>query len=320
VTIGRTTEVIEIPDRYAKRARRQFGEKGTRWLEVLPGILEDCRERWELHEIRPVEPFSINLVYFARSSTHGQVVLKAMGPHAERETEIAALELLGGDRACRCLASNPADGVMLLERLVPGTPLRSLDSREDQLSIGAEMLFSLPRELDSAPMGPRADMLFPTYREWLDRAVKQAQSSRQSDEELSLIDATQSLYHELDDGSRYLLHGDLHHDNILKCQPDAWKAIDPQGVIGPRIMESGRFIQNHADSSSGLDLGTAERAAAVIAEALGTTAAQALGAFFVLHLLSTLWGREMSYAARDLRRMFGECTALLSHLEARHTR
>ena len=40
-----------------------------------------------------------------------------------------------------------------------------------------------------------------------------------------------------------LLHGDLHHDNILQCD-DGYKLIDPKGVIGPLSLEPARFIGN----------------------------------------------------------------------------
>jgi streptomycin 6-kinase len=40
------------------------------------------------------------------------------------------------------------------------------------------------------------------------------------------------------------LHGDLHHENILRNESGGWIAIDPKGVIGPRVMECGRFLHN----------------------------------------------------------------------------
>jgi streptomycin 6-kinase len=40
-----------------------------------------------------------------------------------------------------------------------------------------------------------------------------------------------------------LLHGDLHHDNILQ-QGDDWIVIDPKGVIGEPAYEVAAFIRN----------------------------------------------------------------------------
>ena len=40
-----------------------------------------------------------------------------------------------------------------------------------------------------------------------------------------------------------LLHGDLHHDNILQNGHD-WIAIDPKGVVGTSDYEVAAFIRN----------------------------------------------------------------------------
>jgi streptomycin 6-kinase len=41
-----------------------------------------------------------------------------------------------------------------------------------------------------------------------------------------------------------LLHGDLHHDNILLHDSRDYIVVDPKGVIGPRLFECGRFVHN----------------------------------------------------------------------------
>lgn len=40
---------------------------------------------------------------------------------------------------------------------------------------------------------------------------------------------------------KYLLHEDLKHANILKTK-ERWKAIDPHGVIGEKVIETSQFI------------------------------------------------------------------------------
>ena len=43
---------------------------------------------------------------------------------------------------------------------------------------------------------------------------------------------------------RYLLHGDLHHDNVLSSKRDVWLAIDPMGVVGERAFETAAVLRN----------------------------------------------------------------------------
>jgi streptomycin 6-kinase len=42
-----------------------------------------------------------------------------------------------------------------------------------------------------------------------------------------------------------ILHGDLHHNNILR-DGDAWLAIDPKGVLGEAAYETGALLRNPA--------------------------------------------------------------------------
>ncbi len=45
-------------------------------------------------------------------------------------------------------------------------------------------------------------------------------------------------------GDPVLLHGDLHHYNILSATREPWLAIDPKGVVGEREYEVGAFLRN----------------------------------------------------------------------------
>jgi streptomycin 6-kinase len=41
-----------------------------------------------------------------------------------------------------------------------------------------------------------------------------------------------------------VLHGDLHHDNVLWSEERGWLAIDPKGVVGEREYEYGALLRN----------------------------------------------------------------------------
>jgi streptomycin 6-kinase len=42
-----------------------------------------------------------------------------------------------------------------------------------------------------------------------------------------------------------LLHGDLHHGNVLRGRKEEWLAIDPHGVIGDSAWELAPFLFNY---------------------------------------------------------------------------
>ena len=67
-----------------------------------------------------------------------------------------------------------------------------------------------------------------------------------------------------------LLHGDLHHENILLDASGNWKAIDPQGRIGEQCLECGRFLLNEWEWFGGVgDLLHTSKCIRFFADALG---------------------------------------------------
>jgi streptomycin 6-kinase len=298
-----------IPRSFLDKAEVQFGAKGPEWVASLPSLIEHCIRRWRLVDVRPVEDLSINLVCYATSSAFGPVVLKMQGPHPDRFTEMQALQLFSDDLACRCLECDFQRAVMLLERLVPGRTLRSAAAPPKQLQEGIELAASLPVP---APK----DSAFPSYEDWLRSAfTKVRKNYRPSRRMLELMDAAWELYAGVDDGQRFLLHGDLHHDNILSAGDKGWKIIDPQGVIATPLFECGRFIENHVIDDSGLDRALADEAVAAFAAAYHRPARDVAAAFFVLHVLSTCWGFDMGYSEDQLARQETECAEILEILE-----
>jgi streptomycin 6-kinase len=43
-----------------------------------------------------------------------------------------------------------------------------------------------------------------------------------------------------------LLHGDLHHDNVLRASREPFLAIDPHGVVGDPAYDTGAWLYNPA--------------------------------------------------------------------------
>ncbi len=80
-------------------------------------------------------------------------------------------------------------------------------------------------------MAPRAaGLAFPSVREWGEESLRAAEAA---------------VFAELCDsaGEAVVLHGDLHHENILRSG-DGWVAIDPVGVVGEREYEVGALMHN----------------------------------------------------------------------------
>ena len=190
----------------------------------------ECRENWGLrpdgklpHRHGHVEPVRM------RDGT--PAVLK-LGP----DLHLRALEWFAGNGGVRVLAVDRERGAALMERA--GAPL--VDSGlgdEAATAAAAEVMAALWRPGDG----------FPHVSKFVE----------------SLTGRPAAVFAELCDsmGEEVVLHGDLHHENILRSER-GWVAIDPKGVIGEREYETGAFIRNHESP-------TFARSADQLAEALG---------------------------------------------------
>jgi len=304
---------MQIPEYFLCKAARQFGDAGPGWVRQLPALLARCEDQWQLTDCVPADSLSINLVCYARSAMYGDVVLKIEGPHTERFTEMTALRLYAGHYVCTSFAMNEEIGAILLERIVPGYDLRKVPDKRKQLEIGAELVAKLPIPLDKTHG-------LPYYGDWVTKAIATVHAQyNPSPRMITLMDATADLFREICPGDEphYLLHGDLHHENMLRHHDGTWKVIDPQGVIGAPFLESARFIQNHViDQNDVFHRDMLDDTVAYFAARLGESKYTIASAFFILHVLSTCWGYEMNYEDHRLAKLIDECEALLKYIRA----
>ena len=91
-----------------------------------------------------------------------------------------------------------------------------------------------------------------------------------------------------------MLHGDCHHENIL-LDGDRWKIIDPKGVIGPAVLEAGRFLHNFLEDEVAGDithqdrLRLLRRRCEVAATVLPSSAKTLMAVTYIDATLSTCW-------------------------------
>ncbi len=230
---------IQIPRRTVDAVRRQFGDEGDRWLAQFPSTLDQLVQRWQLEIDEPFEQsLPINVVYPVKHD-HRQLVLKTGYPHPEILTELKMLRLWQGCDGCvQLIDSDEATGTVLLERVLPGASFRSSPIERRSVDI--------PHLFDIVSLRKYTDGEFPTYFDWCSRAFSQYQSnspgphfSRHIEHAIVSLDEVVAQFDE-----KWLLHGDLHHENMLLAAAGHYIAIDPKGVIGPKLMEYGRFIHN----------------------------------------------------------------------------
>lgn len=229
-----------FPNTFQNKIISLHGAAGEEWLSSLPSIIEHCTQKWNLTNVTPAPELYYNLIMFADSAEYGEVVLKAGVPNPELVTEGKTLQLYNGRHACKCYDLDSENSAMLLERITPGYNLASFQSMEERIRIAADIVRKLPL--------PAADTSgLPYYSAWLTRAFTKVKISGVMELSLHpLIQKAESYFVEIRNKNfpACILHGDLHHKNILYSKEGDWKIIDPKGVIAPRCFEAARFIDN----------------------------------------------------------------------------
>ena len=215
------------------------GDAGKEWWQRLPQFLENLARTQGLTLLPPFEHLSFNYVLPVLGSKGEEWVLKVSVPHDEFSREIDALKHFNGRGSVRLIAANLEEGWMLMERLLPGT--RLVDVLDEQQAI--PIAVSVMQRLWAPITDPQ---LFIPLEEWLLSLEKlNTQASLQQLVSKKVRDFVISRAKELlsNQGEPVLLHGDLHHYNILQHQSE-WLAIDPKGIVGEREFEIGAFLRN----------------------------------------------------------------------------
>ena len=240
---------ITIPTRLQETVRSWEQETGPGWLEELPRLVSAALDRWELTFERVIEPGGqVSLVVYVLRADGSPAVLKLGLPSSESDQEHAALAHWDGRGAVRLLASAPADGALLLERLHGEVPLRSLAEGKAMLEAAGTLQRLWVSPPDNHP--------FTTVAE---RAAAQAEgirrrSTRPEAAELRpLIDEALEAAAALlaTEPEQLLLHGDFHHGNVLAADRTPWLAIDPKPLVGERAYDLAWLAQDRLDTLSG---------------------------------------------------------------------
>jgi streptomycin 6-kinase len=113
-------------------------------------------------------------------------------------------------------------------------------------------------------------------------------------------------------GPRRLLHGDLHHHNILFDDRRGWVAIDPKGVIGESAYEIGAALRNPTSDPAVFAVPSIiKRRISIVSERLALDPDRILRWAFAQGVLSAVWRVA---DGRDPRRGLATASAILPML------
>jgi streptomycin 6-kinase len=282
-----------IPTALARNAVGVWGEDGRRWLEDLPRIIDDVLLRWSLRLEHPL-PMTFHWVAAVTARDGTPAVLKLAVPQADHQpAEASALRAYAGRGAVRLLAQDPGYGALLLRRAVPGRMLRDLvpDRDEEATAITADVMGRLhAARVPDADVPPLEDARSSFVRYLTEHPHDTPLPRRLVEHAVSLFDDLMASA-----PTSVLLHGDLHHDNVLSDDSCAsgWVAIDPHGWIGDPGFEIGALLYNpDPPRRSDALLRLVPRRVDQLADLLGLTRDRVAAWGFVMGVMSEVWSTE----------------------------
>lgn len=267
-----------------------------------------CVRAWNVAIERTVATPSSLLVHGRRAGK--PVVLKVVKRPGDewRCGEMAAC--FGGRGVVQIYEQMP--GATLFEKLDPGEPLAKLtfEGRDDEATDVLAMMLAR-----MSPGDPPEGCA--TVEQWGGAFVR---AIGNADERLprTLVEPAQRIYSDLCTTQRNpaLLHGDLHHYNVLSDRARGWCAVDVKGVIGELEYELGAMLRNPIDRPDLFaSLDVVERRLDHFGLVLGIDTSRARGWCFAQAVLSAIWSYEDGHdaaadAALTLARALLESPAL----------
>ncbi len=244
--------------------------------------LEDHIAKWRLTpDGKPFETHSSWLCFVERDGE--RALLKAFKPGSDEAPGARYLGAHKGRGAVRALEGD--DQAILVERIFPGTRLTALplEGRDDEAT---NIICDTIEKLQSSGADTSG---WPGHDAHADQFTRRKPVPPITSQ---IAARAHALFLELDasQNSRVLLHGDLHHENILLDEKRGWLAVDPKGEIGELAYELAAPLRNPLDSPA-LFMSPAQmdRRVRIYCERLALDRRRVLGWCFARNASAAMW-------------------------------
>ena len=250
---------------------------------------------WHLQDVQKLTTTHTSDLYIVQYK-NSSAVLKIMKPESDEQHSPAILRYFDGNGAVRLFQYQ--DNALLLEHLEPEPELKNMvacgkDDQATKIIAGAIKELHTSR---STPFPNNIKNLHQHFRALFEMAEAKPNSiySRAAKMAAELLSEEREVA---------LLHGDIHHDNILHSDR-GWLAIDPKGIIGERTYEVANTLCNpHNFSNIVHSTERVQRQASILASELGMDRDRILAFAYVHSCISMCWsiedGHDTSYAMKS---------------------
>jgi len=230
-----------LPKGFVENALDLCGARGCEWIESIPATIKALENDWDFTSDGHFHNLSFNYVGRAIRNDGTRAVLKIALPLDDPEIygEAEYLRISEGRGVAKLLEYSDEHRAMLIESVEPGTPLKTRFRRDQSkaVTIAAELLCRV-----SQP-APNSEFEFTRLDDWFSGLERAIQTKFPQD----FVGRALEYYSQIssDRSQLCLIHGDLHHTNILAATREPFLLIDPKGIIGHLGYDIGVFLNNH---------------------------------------------------------------------------
>lgn len=238
IAIVKSRLLTEFSKEFISNIQDVHGDKGIEWLRTLPARVAELEHDWNFSVTKVMPNLTYSYVARVKTKLGGPAVLKLAPCGLRCNFEIAWYEA-NQVGAPRVIQSDKGRGAILMEDLVPGYSVKKLVQDGDDAAA--------TRAIAQAIKALKPSSKFPQGFKHVSQLSADL-DCLQGKVNPKLIDQAKSLFKELtrDSSADILLHGDIHHDNVLSAG-NRWVVIDPHGYVGPAAFEIGTLFRNPYD-------------------------------------------------------------------------
>lgn len=279
-----------IPKKYFDHIQNVYGEAGRSWIARVPALIKRAEIIWELSDLEIFEHLSYNLLLMGKSKKYGQVMVKIGVLNDEYKRELKFLSELKSEKYVTCHDVLIDEGMMIMKLLKPGTRIKDLETLEERLEI-------VPQLMSYTPTVALHPSYLKYHRSVFNNTMKKNKALIENANLKDRYKLAEEYYIDLmtQYSDQVILHGDLHHENMIFDAGDGWQIIDPKAYLGMKVMEAGRYIINQIWEDLRLDRNWTDETIRVLSEQLNYPVDVLLKSAYVDCMLSSVWSLEDGY-------------------------
>lgn len=203
--------------------------------------LQTASRKWGLTQVESIYVKESRAVYRAYCEKFHEVILKIHTNDVSLASECRTLRDMRGRACCQVYDFDRENVLLLEERVLPGTALKQEPDWEKRAA-------SFVQVFGNIHVVPKEETGYSSYLNWVKDAcgsVANGTNKWLSDGMRLAAGIAEEMFKKYPE--RVLLHGDLHHENIVRDPSGNYVVIDPKGVMGPPIFDIPRFLLNELD-------------------------------------------------------------------------